>query len=76
MGFVVDIAQLQAYGYITLTISLVLILYGYIYHLYNKKKDVDGVDYESYSNMALKDDVDDTPVASMSDDKAPQSAKK
>ena len=64
-----DIAQLQAYGYFTLTIVLVLILYGYIYHLYSKKKDVDGVDYESYSNMALKDDLDDTPVAAKSDDK-------
>jgi len=65
----VDIAQLQAYGYFTLTLILVLGLYGYIYHLYNKKKDADGVDYESYSNMALKDDIDDTPVAPISDDK-------
>ena len=64
-----DIAQLQAYGYFALTFVLVLALYGYIYHLYSKKKDVDGVDYESYSNMALKDDIDDTPVAPMSDDK-------
>jgi cytochrome c oxidase cbb3-type subunit 4 len=61
----VDIAQLQAYGYFSLTIFLVILLYGYIYHLYSKKKDTDGVDYESYSNMALKDDVDDTPVAPM-----------
>lgn len=64
-----DIAQLQAYGYFTLTILLVVMLYGYIYHLYSTKKDVDGVDYEKYSNMALKDDIDDTPVAPISDDK-------
>lgn len=64
-----DIAQLQAYGYFTLTILLVAMLYGYIYHLYSAKKDVDGVDYEKYSNMALKDDIDDTPVAPVSDDK-------
>lgn len=64
-----DIAQLQAYGYFTLTILLVIALYGYIYHLYSTKKDVDGVDYESYSDMALKDDLDDTPVSPKSDDK-------
>jgi cytochrome c oxidase cbb3-type subunit 4 len=65
----VDIAQLQAYGYFALTIFLVVALYGYIYHLYTKKKDVDGVDYESYSDMALKDDLDDAPVSPKSDDK-------
>jgi len=65
----VDIAQLQAYGYFVLTGSLVLILYGYIYHLYSNKKDADGLDYEEYSNMALHDDIGDTPVASISDDK-------
>ncbi|DAB27706.1 MAG TPA: cytochrome c oxidase, cbb3-type, CcoQ subunit [Sulfurimonas sp. UBA10385] len=64
-----DIAQLQAYGYFGLTIFLVIVLYGYIYHLYTAKKDVDGVDYEKYSNMALKDDIDDTPVSSVSDEK-------
>ena len=64
-----DIAQLQAYGYFTLVLLLVIGLYGYIYHLYTKRKDADGVDYEKYSNMALHDDVDDTPVLSKSDDK-------
>ena len=64
-----DIAQLQAYGYFALITILVIGLYAYIYHLYSSKKDVDGVDYENYSNMALKDDIDDTPVAPISDDK-------
>jgi cytochrome c oxidase cbb3-type subunit 4 len=63
----VDIAQLQAYGYFILTASLVIVLYGYIYHLYTKKRDADGVDYENYSNMALKDDIADTPVSAISD---------
>ncbi|MGE4419430.1 MAG: cytochrome c oxidase, cbb3-type, CcoQ subunit [Sulfurimonas sp.] len=66
-----DIAQIQAYGYFALIVFLVLALYGYIYHLYTKKKDVDGIDYESYSDMALKDDLDDTPVSPKSDDKLP-----
>lgn len=64
-----DIAQLQAYGYFTLVLFLVIGLYGYIYHLYTKRKDADGVDYEKYSNMALHDEIDDTPVLSKSDDK-------
>ncbi|MBN2815493.1 MAG: cytochrome c oxidase, cbb3-type, CcoQ subunit [Campylobacterales bacterium] len=64
-----DIAQLQAYGYFALTVFLTLALYGYIYHLYSKKKDSDGHDYEEYSNMALHDDISDTPVNAISDDK-------
>lgn len=63
-----DIAQLQAYGYFILTTLLVIGLYGYIYHLYSKKRDVDGVDYENYSNMALKDDISDAPVSAKSHD--------
>ena len=65
-----DIAELQAYGFFALTLLLVAALYGYIYHLYTAKKDADGVDYEKYSNMALKDDIDDTPVSTISQDEA------
>ena len=64
-----NIANLQAYGYFTLVAFLVIGLYAYIYHLYKNRKDSDGVDYEQYSNMALHDDIDDTVVKSMSDDK-------
>lgn len=71
-----SIAELQAYGYFVLTFLLVVVLYGYIYHLYTKKRDASGIDYESYSNMALKDDVDDAPVSALSDEKAPVEGKK
>lgn len=71
-----DIAQLQAYGYFVLTALLVAVLYGYIYHLYTKKKDADGIDYESYGNMALKDDIDDTPVSALSDKQSKSSKEK
>ncbi|WP_455757005.1 cytochrome c oxidase, cbb3-type, CcoQ subunit [Sulfurimonas sp.] len=64
-----DIAELQAYGYFALTATLVVILYGYIYHLYSKREDADGHDYEDYGNIALKDDIDDAPVSPISDDK-------
>jgi len=64
----VDIAQLQAYGYFALTAVLTAGLYGYIYHLYTKKKDADGHDYEEYSNMALHDGIADTPVNALPKD--------
>ncbi len=57
-----DIAQMQAYGYFIMIAGLSIGLYAYIYHLYSKRKDADGVDYEDYSKMALEDDVSDTPV--------------
>lgn len=64
-----SIAELQAYGYVFAMVALVLLTYGYIYHLYTKRKDASGTDYEEYSNMALKDDITDTPVSARSDDK-------
>ena len=63
-----DIAQIQAYGYFALTAFLTIGLYAYIYHLYTKRKDADGHDYEEYSNMALHDDIVDTPVNALSKD--------
>jgi len=62
----VDIAQLQAYGYFVLVTMLVIILYAYIYHLYTARKDADGIDYEEFSNIALHDDIADTPVSRIS----------
>ena len=64
-----SIDEFSAYGYFFLTLLLVVGLYAYIYHLYKKKKDATGVDYENYSNMALNDDIGDTPVKPISDEK-------
>ena len=63
------IAEIQSYGYLALTILLTVILYGYIYHLYTKRKDSDGHDYEDYANLALKDDLSDVPVSPRSNEK-------
>jgi len=63
----VDINTFSAYAYFGLTVFLVVMLYGYIYHLYTKRKSADGVDYEEYANMALDDDLTDTPVVSVKD---------
>jgi len=62
----VNIAELQAYGYFALTVFMTVALYAYIYHLYKNRKDADGHDYEEYSNIALNDDIVDTPVNAMS----------
>ena len=58
-----SITEFQEYGYVAAMILLVALTYAYIYHLYTKKKDADGHDYEEYSNLALKDDITDTPVS-------------
>jgi cytochrome c oxidase cbb3-type subunit 4 len=60
----VDFDTFAAYAYFGLIVFLVIILYGYIYHLYTKRKSADGVDYEEYAKMALDDDLADAPVVS------------
>jgi len=62
----VSINEFAAYGYFFLIVFLVIVTYSYIYHLYKNRKDSSGVDYENYSNMALKDDISDTPVKPVS----------
>ena len=63
------IAELQSYGFLALTIFLTIGLYAYIYHLYKNRKDADGHDYEDYGNLALNDDLTDTPVNAKDRDK-------
>ena len=63
-----DVDTFAAYGYFFLIIFLVVGSYSYIYHLYKNRKDSSGVDYEHYSDMALKDDIGDIPVKPMSDE--------
>ena len=63
------IAEIQSYGFLVVTIFLTVILYSYIYHLYKNRKDSDGHDYEEYSNLALNDDITDTPVNAKDRDK-------
>jgi len=52
---------MQGYAYFFFTIFLVVILYGYILHLYKSEKR--GLrDYEKYGKMALDDELSDRPV--------------
>ena len=72
-----DIAELQAYGYLVIVVFMTVALYAYIYHLYKNRKDSDGHDYEEYGDLALHDDIADTPVnAVQSDKEVPQGHKK
>ncbi len=62
-----DIVTLQGYAYFGLVVFMVVILYSYIYHLYSSEKK-GTKDFEKYGNMALNDEIDDTPVESVSKD--------
>ncbi len=51
-----DIREIQAYAYFFFTAFLVVILYGYIFHLYRSEKNGTR-DYEKYGKLALDDEV-------------------
>ncbi len=52
---------MQGYAFFFFTILLVVILYGYILHLYRSEKKGER-DYEKYGKMALEDELHDRPV--------------
>jgi len=56
-----DLGQIQAYAYFFFTGFLVLVLYGYIFHLY-KAQRTGTRDYEKYGNLALDDEVSSKPL--------------
>jgi len=52
---------MQGYAFFFFTIFLVVILYGYILHLYRSEKKGER-DYEKYGKLALDDELTDRPV--------------
>jgi len=56
-----DIRELQGYASFFMTIFLVVMLYGYIIHLYRSEKKGEK-DYEKLGNIAIDDEIDSTPV--------------
>lgn len=52
---------IQGYAYWFITVILVFLLYGYIYHLYKSQRS-GKIDYEKYARLALDDDLNDTLV--------------
>jgi len=63
----VDVNTFSAYGYFFFTVFLVVVLYAYIYHLYNSEKKGTR-NYEKYGDIALKDEITDKPVEDVSED--------
>jgi cytochrome c oxidase cbb3-type subunit 4 len=57
----VDIRELQGYANFFMTIFLVIMLYGYIIHLYRSEKKGEN-DYERFGNIALDDEIDSKPI--------------
>lgn len=62
-----DINTFSAYGYIFFTLFLVVVLYGYIYHLYSSEKKGTR-NYEKYGDIALNDEITDKPVEEVSEE--------
>jgi cytochrome c oxidase cbb3-type subunit 4 len=56
-----DLRELQGYASFFMTIFLVIMLYGYIIHLYRSEKKGEK-DYEKYGNIAIDDEIDSKPV--------------
>ncbi len=59
------IHTIQATAYVILTGICVVMLYGYIYHLYSSEKKGTR-DYEKYANIALDDELDSKPLETTS----------
>jgi len=57
--------ELLGYGYFAFTVLLVFAMYGYAYHMYKSEK-TGKKSYEKYSDIALKDEIHDAPVESLS----------
>ncbi len=55
------LTEMQGYAFFFLTVLLVVILYGYILHLYRSEKKGE-MDYEKYGKMALDDELHNRPV--------------
>ena len=63
-----DVETLMAireYAYVIFTALMVVLLYSYIYYLYSSEKKGEK-DYEKFSNIALDDNIDSTPIQSTS----------
>ncbi len=55
------VRELQGFAYFFMTIFFVVMLYGYILHLYRAEKKGTR-NYEKYGKLALDDELTDKPV--------------
>lgn len=70
-----DIRNIQGYASFFMTIFLVIVLYGYIIHLYRSEKKGEK-DYEKYGKIALDDEIDSAPIESGSHAKSENEERK
>ncbi len=56
-----SLTEMQGYAFFFFTVFLVVILYGYILHLYRSEKKGER-DYEKYAKMAIDDEITDKPI--------------
>ena len=56
-----EVRVIQGYAYFFFMLFLVVVLYGYIVHLYGSEKNGTR-DYEKYSNLALDDNLNSKPI--------------
>ena len=56
---------IREWAYVIFTALMVILLYSYIYYLYNSEKKGEN-DFEKFANIALDDDIDSTPIQSTS----------
>lgn len=57
--------ELQVYGYFFFIVFLVVVLYGYFYHLIKSEKK-GRRNYEKYSKLALDDELNERPIEPIS----------
>jgi cytochrome c oxidase cbb3-type subunit IV len=62
------ITQYRGYAYFFFMLFVIVILYGYMAHLYRAQKK--GIrDYEKYGNLALDDDLNSKPIEEIEEKK-------
>jgi cytochrome c oxidase cbb3-type subunit 4 len=59
------LTAIREWAYIIFTGIMVILLYSYIYYLYDSEKK-GKKDYEKFSQIALDDEIDSTPIQSTS----------
>lgn len=63
-----NLAEIQGYVYLVMTIVMVGVLYSYIVYLYRSEKKGEK-DYEKYGKIALDDNIDSKPIEDMPEPK-------
>lgn len=69
------LGELSHYGYFFLTIFLSVMLWWYIFHLYNAQRK-GTKDYEKYGKMALDDEITDELIENKEEDSEKEDSKR